>query len=387
MEKGSTFTCPICGNTDVHSIGMLNGKPYCRRCISFKGEDLECKPSYPKEAPIHLTYELSYEQKALSEKLVENYTRGTDSLVFAVTGSGKTEISIQLISNCLKQGKTVGFAVPRRDVAIELHQRFVKIFKDNSVILVCGGNHDILNGDFIVLTTHQLFRYPKYFDLLIIDEVDAFPFANNDTLINIEKNSVKGNLVWMSATADENFIDSFKKSGGSILTLDVRFHRHKLPVPKVIKTNRVFKYWRLKGKVGQFLKQHKPIFIFVPTIDQCEKVYHFLNLFYKGGNYVHSKRDKREQIINDFRNEQYKYLVTTAVLERGVTVEDLQVIVFNAHHSIYDAGSLIQISGRVGRKIAAPEGEVIYICEHRTKGIEESIFRIQESNKNLQNLF
>ena len=44
------FICPICGNTDTHSIGTLNGKPYCRRCIVFKGEEIEHKYSYPKKS-------------------------------------------------------------------------------------------------------------------------------------------------------------------------------------------------------------------------------------------------------------------------------------------------------------------------------------------------
>ena len=46
-------------------------------------------------------------------------------------------------------------------------------------------------------------------------------------------------------------------------------------------------------------------------------------------------------------------LRSTSVLERGVTIKNLQVIVFNAEHELYDEKSLIQISGRVGRKIDA----------------------------------
>ena len=86
----NSFVCPICGNTNIHSIGYLNGNPYCRRCISFRGEEVEHKPSYPKKAPIHLEYELSLEQKELSDKLVDNYKKGIDSLVHAVCGSPKT---------------------------------------------------------------------------------------------------------------------------------------------------------------------------------------------------------------------------------------------------------------------------------------------------------
>ena len=76
QETISNFICPVCGNTDTHSIGVLSGKQYCRRCISFKGEEVEHKPSYPKKAPIHLEYELSPERKELSNKLLKTIRKG-----------------------------------------------------------------------------------------------------------------------------------------------------------------------------------------------------------------------------------------------------------------------------------------------------------------------
>ena len=51
--------------------------------------------------------------------------------------------------------------------------------------------------------------------------------------------------------------------------------------------------------------------------------------------YINSKSPNREELIDDFRDKKMMYLVTTAVLERGITVKDLQVIVFKADHSIY----------------------------------------------------
>jgi len=42
-----------------------------------------------------------------------------------------------------------------------------------------GDHHDALTGNIIVLTTHQLFRYEDYFDLLIFDEIDAFPYVGD----------------------------------------------------------------------------------------------------------------------------------------------------------------------------------------------------------------
>ena len=90
MESHNSFVCPICGNSDPYAIGMLNGKPYCRMCISFKGEEAKQVFSKPKEAPIFLSYELSEEQKELSSRLISNYQKGVNSLVYAVCGSPKT---------------------------------------------------------------------------------------------------------------------------------------------------------------------------------------------------------------------------------------------------------------------------------------------------------
>ena len=386
MENRNSFTCPICGNTDIHSIGYLNGKPYCRRCISFRGEEVEHKPSYPKKAPIHLEYELSPEQKELSDKLVENYKKGIDSLVFAVCGSGKTEISLQVIQYAINCGENVAFAVPRRDVAIELHSRLVEIFSKNKVIAVYGGHHDDVFGDLVVLTTHQLYRYKKYFSLIILDEIDAFPFKNNEVLKNMFLNSLNGHYVMMSATPSKEVIDHFKGQNKSMLRLDTRFHRHPLPIPKIIIKRKFAAYFELFRSINTFIKKEKPIFIFAPTIEQCEKLYKVVSTVFKGGNYVHSKREFRGEIINMFKKGRYRYLVTTSVLERGVTVMNLQVIVFSAHHKIYDEGTLVQIAGRVGRKIDAPEGEVIFIANRKTKAMDMARENIINSNKALQNL-
>ena len=121
--------------------------------------------------------------------------------------------------------------------------------------------------------------------------------------------------------------------------------------------------------------------IFTPTISICERVYKFLSLFVKHGNFVHSKRDERAEIIGDFKNKKYQYLVTTAVLERGVTIKDLQVIIFRADHPIYDSAALVQISGRVGRKKDAPTGEIVYLCREITLSIVESIEEIKKCNE------
>ena len=383
MDNFDSYSCPVCGNTDIHSIGYLNGKAYCRRCISFKGEEVEHKSSYPKKAPIHISYELSPEQKELSDKLVENYKKGIDSLVFAVCGSGKTEISLKIIQYALNCGEKVAFALPRRDVAIELYNRLKEIFENNTLCCLYGGNTKQKEADIVVLTTHQLYRFKKYFALIVLDEIDAFPFKDDPVLHKMFYQALCGHYVMMSATPSNDIIEHFKKPGKDILRLDTRFHRHPLPIPEIKIHKFAFQLMFIIKKMKIYTKEKKQAFIFVPTIELCEKIFKTINLFLKGGNYVHSKRKNRKEIIENFRQGLYQFLVTTSVLERGVTVRNLQVIVCQSDHKIYEKGTLIQIAGRVGRKADAPTGEVIFLGAKATKDMVMAIQDIKKSNEAL----
>ena len=90
MKKCNSFTCPICGNTDIRSIGYLNGKPYCRRCISFRGNEATGDCPLCDKAEYHLEYELTKDQQRLSDQIVDDFRHGVNSLAHAVCGSPKT---------------------------------------------------------------------------------------------------------------------------------------------------------------------------------------------------------------------------------------------------------------------------------------------------------
>ena len=383
MENCNSFTCPICGNKDSKYIGIRNNHKYCRKCLTFRGQEANSNFFINTNAEYSLSYQLTDDQLRLSHKLVENFKKGKDSLVQAVCGSGKTEIVLEVIKYAISNRMKVGFAVPRRDVIKELHQRFKSIFTNNRVGVVYGGHTSRLNADLICITTHQLYRYRNYFDLLIVDEVDAFPYNGNDVLEAFLKYAVRGQLIMMSATPPKNVIEEFSKEGKDILRLNTRFHGHPLPVPRLEIHRGLMKYFYLVRELRAFLAKNKPVFVFAPTIDICEQTYEVLKIFFPNINYVHSKKEDRSEVIEAFRNKKYKVLVTTAVLERGVTVKDLQVIIFQADHAIYSSQALIQISGRVGRKKDAPTGDVVFIADKKTNEMEICINEIKRANSNL----
>ncbi|MNU00243.1 hypothetical protein D3C72_2433180 [compost metagenome] len=68
-------------------------------------------------------------------------------------------------------------ATPRKDVVLELAPRLAKAFGGRKVVALYGGSGERWEqGDITLATTHQLMRFYQAFDLVIIDELDAFPY-------------------------------------------------------------------------------------------------------------------------------------------------------------------------------------------------------------------
>lgn len=164
---------------------------YCRSCIMM-GKTLECEFLYewtgpPIEGTAHteLTWRgnLSKGQKRASEKLIEAIKHKSDLLIWAVCGAGKTEVLFQGIEYALHQGMRVCIATPRTDVVLELEPRLKKAFHGLKIAALYGGSLQRFQiAPLVIATTHQLMRYKHAFDVLVIDEVDAFPYSIDERL-------------------------------------------------------------------------------------------------------------------------------------------------------------------------------------------------------------
>ena len=381
------FICPHCGNEDQRFVGIKNGDYYCRRCLAMTTDEvIEYRP-YPKVyARPDINYPLTEEQEGIAKRVSKNYLDHKDTLIYAVCGAGKTELVFDVIKTALARGEQIGFTIPRREVVIEIYSRLKSAFPSIEITFVHGGNTDRLLGQIIVLTTHQLYRYKHFFDLLIFDEIDAFPYDGDFVLEAMFKASVRGNYVVMSATPSKKLIKDFSKRG-EVLTLFTRFHHHQIPVPRIRIAFMLIQYLVLISELKRLLNANKSVLVFAPTISLAESLYLLLKTIIKGGQLAHSKITNVGAIIHDFKKGKYRYLVTTTVLERGITIKGLQVIIFEADHPLYDVATLIQISGRVGRKKDEPTGEVIFIAKNTSKAMEEAIHDINDKNTYLQAMY
>jgi competence protein ComFA len=75
----------------------------------------------------------------------------------------------------------------------------------------------------------------------------------------------------------------------------------------------------------------------------------------------------REQTVRQFREGKWRFLVTTTILERGVTLPSIHVVIIGADHPVFTAAALIQMAGRVGRSAAYQSGKVWFLAEEKTE--------------------
>ena len=378
---------------------------YCESCFTM-GKIKSCttlytideaEPIVESKQAVSITYkgELSSEQQRISQELVEWVkTDGySEHLVWAVTGAGKTEMVFAAIGEVLSSGGKVAFVSPRVDVCLEVAPRLQVAFSTVEQLVLYGkGDHTYHPVPLVIATTHQLLRFYRNFDLLIIDEIDAYPYSDEVMLQFASKRALKQNGKWLmlSATPNRTLRKAVKEKQLTANLLTARYHGVALPVPKHVWVGdwqRVLEKGDLPKNVRKWIMQrlsnNSPFLLFVPEIKWLEPVYerikkHFPT--YKGA-YVFSGSYNRKETVEQMRQGKLDYLVTTTVLERGVTFEGIDVGVLGSGGAIFTSEVLMQIAGRVGRSYQHPRGEVVFWHYGKTIASIQAVSMIKELNR------
>ena len=321
-------------------------------------------------------------------------------LIWAVTGAGKTEMIFPFILFERYRGGNVLIATPRKDVVLELLPRIKKAFGNHRVVALYGGSTERFEqGDITIATTHQLFRFHKAFDLAIIDEMDAFPYHNNPMLEFAVDQVVKdeGQYLLLSATPPAYMRKQVSSGKLPHVRVPVRFHRYPLPVPQFITTQTVNQYIskqeipkKVEIKLQISVERGAQLFIFVPAIKLVEPMVNLIRKIYRAQHFslnheqiegTSSKDPDRQAKVNRFREKQIRILVTTTILERGITIPFSDVYIFDADSRLFDEAALVQMAGRAGRSIEDPSGKVYFIANEVSKSQSDAKKQIVQMNR------
>ena len=381
--RGETMKCPRCGNLQKSYFYKGSHGYYCRKCIRFgrllleeEETSLELQAIQEDCSEYTMQYPLTKFQEAVSKECQMNI-RTQDVLLECVCGAGKTEMVLASIADALNENRKVCFAIARRQVVLELSERLKTYFKKAKIIAVCGGHTDEIDGDLIVCTTHQLYRYQGQFSLLILDEPDAFPYRGDEVLHGIAQHACIGHVIYLTATPDNYLLSRVQEGTMRHIVLNKRPHGHDLPVPRLCIYPSIVLFWVLL----RWINKHtcNPRIIFVPTIKTASILGKILSIFMKC--YVcTSESEDRDRIIYEFKKESNGIMIATTVLERGVTIPKADICVWHANHSVFDEAGLIQMAGRAGRSFTSQEGDVLFLCSEKTELVQLCKEKIEQAN-------
>lgn len=389
--------CLRCGNRDKYLFYKYYSSyegteiTYCLHCILLGRSD-SLHPLYGYETKrksesidYTLDFELNDIQKRASVRLVAAIKNKHNLMLYAVTGAGKTEITFEGIKYARQHGLNVAFVSPRIDVVKEVYLRLTDAFKGVRIDLMYSGVKSVFSHMFTVCTVHQLFNCINHYDVIIIDEVDAFPLPEEPLLMETIKRAAAddASIILMTATPTREMKEFAGKE--NIVTIARRYHGFDLAVPNIVwhNTNKYIKKNKIPPRliqlVDNIIREQRKVLIFFPDIAMMKSLATVMKTKYSRLESVYSGDAERYEKVQMMRDGELDILLTTTILERGVTFLYLDVIVVDAHR--FDSASLIQICGRVGRKPTDPTGNIWLLTTFNTAGIRQTITAIKEFNK------
>lgn len=208
-------------------------------------DELNISKSYPKTP----TKEQKYAIDSINSKIYDE--KYEECLLFGVTGSGKTEVYLQVIETVLSQGRKVILLVPEISLTYQTVERFVSRFGNNVAILhskmtiskrkeeykrIKEGKVDIVVG-----ARSAIFAPINNLGMIIIDEEHDQSYHSGSTpkysTKEIARYICKSNNAFLllgSATPDVSTFYKAKKSNISLLRLENRAGNAKLPEVKIV---------------------------------------------------------------------------------------------------------------------------------------------------------
>lgn len=403
----ANIRCYRCNHVTEKSLGALpRGEFYCPHCINL-GRVSTLNKFYHVPEPNQFTVtepvltwkgKLSPLQQQASEKISRGMADHVQQLLWAVTGAGKTEMMFAGIAAAIERGERIGIASPRVDVCLELFPRLKAAFANCDIALLHGRQELPYHyAQLTICTTHQLLRFYHAFDNLIIDEVDAFPYAANASLLYATKQAIKenGGCLYLTATPGDALLREIKSKRLVVNYLPLRYHGHLLPQIKV----RLAFGWRRRlerqqlppqviQQLQETLREGHRFLLFIPHIADLALVEAALRHSFTTFRFatVHASDPERLEKVQKMRDGDYDFLVTTSILERGVTFPEIDVYVLGADDPVFSSSALVQIAGRAGRAQSRPTGRVIFWINCNCRQVNQAVSQVKYLNRKGQRL-
>ena len=322
-----------------------------------------------------------------------NSQKHMNRLILGDVGSGKTIISfLALYMNYLSGYQ--GVLMAPTEILIKQHyENIKKILTDLNIEILTGSTakkdrdkiiENLKNGQIdILLSTHSVLNDDVVFKnigLVVTDEQHRFGVNQRKNLQNKGENV---DVLYMSATPIPRTLALTIFKDMDITEIKTKPLNRKPKITKLYKTSEIKEV--LYEMLDEIKKGHQ-IYVVSPLIENEEEntklasvnyLYEKINVALNGKvpiGVLHGKlkNEEKENIMNDFKSNKTKILISTTIIEIGVDVSNAtMIVIFNAER--FGLATLHQLRGRIGRNDI--ESKCILISDYdtpRLKILEES---------------
>ncbi len=233
---------------------------------------------------------LTDEQQTAYNKVALDITTNNyeQFLLYGVTGSGKTEVYLQLIGKALEQGKTAIVLVPEISLTPQMIDRFIARFNRDEIAVLhsklsIGERYDEWNkikdekAKIIIGARSAIFAPTENIGIIIIDEEHDSSYKSEavpkyDAKEIAKKIAKENNCPIVLGSATPDLVTYYKAKQGEITLLELtkRANNSKLPEVEIVDLkmelangNRSMLSIKLHDEIEQNLKEHRQTILFL----------------------------------------------------------------------------------------------------------------------------
>ncbi|MFP4546781.1 MAG: transcription-repair coupling factor [Fidelibacterota bacterium] len=334
---------------------------YARR-IQTEGFAFDADNEMQMEMEMEFPWEETPDQIKATEEIKQDMEneKPMDRLLCGDVGFGKTEVGIRAAFKAVNNSKQVAVLVPttiltdqhyksfkdrlgKYPVIIEKLSRFISPKKQREVIKgLEEGSVDI-----VISTTKILSKNIKFNDLglLIVDEEHQFGVKQKEHIKQLSKDV---DILSLTATPIPRTLH-FSMIGARDFSQINTPPKFRLPIiTEIIR----FKDDIIKKAIEREIKRNGQVYFVHNEIKSIKNITGKLMELFPDLKISHAhgrmKEHELEPVMNDFINHEIDILVTTAIIESGIDIPNVNTIFIN-NANRFGLAQLYQLRGRVGR--------------------------------------
>ena len=288
LENGETNLADLLLFTDTtrDAVKALEKKNY----VVIESKQVERNPFLHKVEKQSKKLKFTEEQQNTYDRISEQMDKNKygEYLIYGVTGSGKTEIYLQLIEKALNNNKTSIMLVPEISLTPQTVDRFIARFGEDTIAVLhsklsIGERFDqwnkIKNGQakIVIGARSAIFAPVQNLGIVIIDEEhdssyksESTPRYNAKDVARYLCSKSRIPLVLGSATPDTSSLYRTMKNESTLLKLNNRANNAKLPTIEVVdlreelsKKNKSMLSEKLQEAIKENLENKKQTILFL----------------------------------------------------------------------------------------------------------------------------